>query len=388
MNHVDMMLLQMFAQIGTQTPEVGKGGAKQDSKFEDMLAQKSQEKAPQANPKKPEAKPERQPESSEASKEETAIPDEQRVLAAALAAQALTVAPAQDIAAPVVAAAPVVQAVAAEQEPQGEALPEGQVQNLVSQEAAPEAQNTALGKENVQASRSEAPVTQEKPVQAQEEAPVVEDHRATETRQTVRTEAEKPVARQTAEAEDGKTVEGDVTDRQSAAVEARPLFQKAEAPIKVGEPEVVDTTKGDMDAQLAGQVEKALAQGSERITLKLTPENLGTITLEMTRNAEGVLNVAIHTGSEKTLGLLSRHAESLGALLQSQTQAPVNVEVQHTQENQQSQYQQQGQQQQQEQQSGDSQGHQQQQQSRQRHEVQDFLQQLRLGLAPLGTEAS
>lgn len=161
----------------------------------------------------------------------------------------------------------------------------------------------------------------------------------------------------------------------------KPLFHAVDAtPVKVGDaPAVVDTRAADMDNQLAKEVDSALLRGEERIELKLSPEHLGTVTVEMTRHQDGSLHVVL-AGNEKAVSVLSEHASALGGLLQTNHQGAVNVEVQRQQENQQAQ--------QQNNQDGRNGQNPHQQERRQSRENQDFLQQLRLGLIPVEDEAS
>lgn len=161
---------------------------------------------------------------------------------------------------------------------------------------------------------------------------------------------------------------------------AQPLFRDVETvPVKVGETPVADTAQPDLDAQLAKQIGTTLEDGEQQVKLQLTPESLGTLTIDLTRTQDGALQVVLHTTTEKAANLLSQHAENLSALLQSSTQNTVQVEVQRQEQNQQ--FQQQSQQQ--NQQHGQSQQH-----SRRPQSGEDFLQQLRLGLVTLDEQVS
>ncbi|WP_312939023.1 flagellar hook-length control protein FliK [Oscillibacter sp.] len=160
----------------------------------------------------------------------------------------------------------------------------------------------------------------------------------------------------------------------------QPLFREMDAiPVKVGEP-VVDTIRTDVDEQLAAQVGKALKDGAQQVKLRLTPDRLGTLTIDLTRTQDGALQVVFHTTTEKAADLLSRHADSLSALLQSNNQSTVQVQVRQQEEAQQ--YQQQSQQQ------GRQQEHSRRQQDQRRQSGEDFLQQLRLGLVTLDGQVS
>ena len=163
-----------------------------------------------------------------------------------------------------------------------------------------------------------------------------------------------------------------------------PLFRDAErAPVKVGEPEKLDTQQPDMEAQLAQKIQQAVQQGAQRVEIRLTPENLGELTIQMTRNTDGSLQVVLHTATEKALSLLSQHAEQMTVLLQGGGQQ-VQLEVRQNDESQQAQ-----QQNQQNQQQADADGHNQNQQRQPKHQEQhrnsqDFMQQMRLGLIQEG----
>ena len=160
----------------------------------------------------------------------------------------------------------------------------------------------------------------------------------------------------------------------------QPLFRQVETvPVKVGETPAADTTSPDLDKQLAVRLGAALKDGAQQVKLRLTPDNLGTLTIDLTRTRDGALQVVFHTTTEKAADLLNRHAETLSALLQSNSQSTVQVEVRRQEEAQQ--FQQQNQQNQQH-----EQGRRQQEHRRQSGE--DFLQQLRLGLVTLDGQVS
>ena len=156
---------------------------------------------------------------------------------------------------------------------------------------------------------------------------------------------------------------------------SKPLFEDTEAmPQRVGDAPVVDTESGDLDSKLATKLNEALSKGSQRVEIRLTPENLGRVVIEMQRNPEGVLQVVLHTENSQAAKLLSEHSGALGLMLQNTQHTEVRVEVQQSQQNQHSQ--------QQPDQNGGQGREQQQQQRRQQADPERFLQQLRLGLLP------
>ena len=195
---------------------------------------------------------------------------------------------------------------------------------------------------------------------------------------------EKAVSRDAApQAEASGTQDENEEIKGEAMQPEQPLFRETQAtPVKVGERyEPVDTQKPDMDAKLADTIQQAAQAGAERVEIKLTPVNLGALTIEMTKDANGALQVVLHAANSRAAGLLSQHLDGLHAALQSYGAGQeVHVEVQRGQESQQQHFQQ-----------ADPDGHGQQQHRQQEERRQedhtggeDFLQKLRLGL--FGTE--
>ena len=66
------------------------------------------------------------------------------------------------------------------------------------------------------------------------------------------------------------------------------LFQGTEAaPVKVGDGAVLDTTSEQFDARLSRTIRSIADQGIQKIELKLTPEHLGNVVVELTRRRAG-----------------------------------------------------------------------------------------------------
>lgn len=154
------------------------------------------------------------------------------------------------------------------------------------------------------------------------------------------------------------------------------------APVKVGEAyDVEQADKADVARQIDTGLAQALEKGESMVRIQLTPENLGSVTVEITHSAEGLIRVALNAHSGETRSLLERHAGELQGLLSSRTQQEVEVNVQQNQESQQGQNQQnpydgRG---------GHGQGGQEERRQSRREQSghgQDFMQQLRLGLIP------
>ena len=183
-----------------------------------------------------------------------------------------------------------------------------------------------------------------------------------------------------ADTEQGDSFAAEVIDAQQAP---QPVFHDVKAvPVKVGEvdraPEAEET---NVVSQVDNGVAQAMAKGESMVRIQLNPENLGSVTVEITRSAEGIIRVALNAHSGETRSLLERHAGELQGLLGSRTQQNVEVSVQRQQESQQNHNH-----------SYDGHnGHAQDGEHRQRRQQeqagsQDFMQQLRLGLIPTDGE--
>lgn len=177
------------------------------------------------------------------------------------------------------------------------------------------------------------------------------------------------------------TVKTDVKEEFNLGAEVmtagQPLFHDVEAaPVKVGENFQLDTQDADMDANLADTIQFAAQQGLQQIEIKLSPENLGNLTIKLTQAADGTLQVVLHAANLKAANLLNQHLGDLNAALQGHGQSSeVRVEVPRNEDSQQAQ---------QQQHQADPNGHNQNQQQQQRRQEDehsgDFVQRLRLGL--------
>ena len=200
-----------------------------------------------------------------------------------------------------------------------------------------------------------------------------------ENPQTQQTAPEQPVQQE-------KQVEGDVEvhverdegeePTSEAPMAEQPVFHESQAvPVKVGERyEVVDTQKPDMDNQLADTIRTAVQTGQEHIEIRLNPQNLGSLVIEMTKDTAGVLQVVLHAATPKAEGLLNQHLNGLQNALQGYGHEEVRLEVQRNEPGEQQQFRQadpDGR--------GQHQQHQQ-QERREEHSGEEFMQKLRLGL--------
>lgn len=173
---------------------------------------------------------------------------------------------------------------------------------------------------------------------------------------------------------------GDETQVELIDVEQGPrqIFHDVKAaPIKVGEAPELEQPQ-NVAQQIDAGMAQALQKGESLVRIQLTPENLGEVTVEISRSAEGILKVALTASSADTRNLLERHAGDLQGMLNNRTEQSVEVSVQRQQESQQNQNQQHNY----DGHNGHAQDGQERRQRREHTSDQDFMQQLRLGLIP------
>jgi len=187
--------------------------------------------------------------------------------------------------------------------------------------------------------------------------------------------AENALAGQQGQAEEGS--------EEAAAAAQTPVFAHSEAvPVKVMEAEQpLEAQADDAAEQLAQKINQALAQGESRVTLNLSPANLGNLTVEISRMADGTLSVILSVITEKAAGLLEKHSGSLQSLLAGNMPGGmVRVEVENrTPDENAQQFLNPEQQEREGQQQPDSQR----QRRQDGQQATDFMQQLRLGLISL-----
>lgn len=252
------------------------------------------------------------------------------------------------------------------------------VETAVEPQTAPLAQGQAqeaVGTPVTQQSVSTEP--QQVPVQQAEAQPVQATAQSSESQSQSQLEGQSQSGKETNSAD--VTVEVS----EGAAQASQPVFSQVESiPVKVSDVPAGENSgeTPTVETQVFQGVEDAVKQGDSKVTLQLTPEHLGSVTVELTRGTDGALHVVLTAERMQTQNLLEKHMSGLQSLLANNTQEPVEIQVQRQQESQ----------------AYDSHnydgssgngknGYQQQEQNQQQRQQQgnDFLQQLRLGLIPL-----
>lgn len=165
------------------------------------------------------------------------------------------------------------------------------------------------------------------------------------------------------------------------AVEA-PLFKDVEAtPIKVAEAPERTGESAPVERQVAEKLTNLLDSGETRVEIQLEPLELGKLTISLTRNEDGVLNILLSAESVQTRDLLERHMGSLQEALFERGQQSVQITVDRNEESQRQDGQQRN-----DFQDGSNDRRNEQQRRDDRPSGEDFLQQLRLGLIPIEDE--
>lgn len=382
--NLDMFVQKLVTEVAQTVSTVpGTDSNQEGEDFESMLVQQSKDARAQRAKERPAEKPEpkkqaEKPKQSSTQEEET--PKDGSQLAAALVTsqpvvlfdvEAVHAGEAQEAVGPM-------EEVMAEMVPAADAGAEvlEEITAEPRQEAAPVVTAQAeLGVEVVDVPVEEAPV-EEIPVEQPEQdvQPEMPEH------QEVKVRASRGAEEQPVEASQDQPEE---VDMQEAWTGTRPVFRANDAmPEKVGENyETLAPEAEDAPQKLAATLTQALEQGQSRVSIQLSPANLGQMTVEITRNADGVLSVVMSTVNEKAAALLRQHSGALQSAMMESVQAPVTVEVQQPQQAEDS-----NQFLNPDGQNNQNQGRQQRQEQKHKGSNEDFLQQLRLGLIGLNQE--
>ena len=388
MNITENMLLQQMKQMAANMTLPQSGGKKDkagSSSFQDLMGQ-TQNTQGSKNTKETADKPKQeqkdqsvQDEAPVQKGEKEELRPEDVVAAILLFRPEVEELPAEEV----VAVAAPIEAIPEEAVEETAMATDGQLPTLdTTVETAVQTDTAPKGEEQPQEAITFQQAVDKAPVQTAEAKPVEAEVKPEEAPERVEAEAV-----EVRHSEAPQDVEGEVQEKApeeipDEAVAQEPVFQEVEtAPVKVGETyEPVDTQEPDMEAKLADTIRTAVQSGAEKVEIRLMPENLGRLTIEMTRDSSGALQVVLHASNSRAAGVLNEHLDGLRTALQNYGQQEVRVEVQRGEESQRQQAFQNADP------DGRGQRHQQQQRQEEQHQEhsEDFLQKLRLGL--FGTE--
>ena len=165
----------------------------------------------------------------------------------------------------------------------------------------------------------EETVQQEQPVEAQfqqaaeavEEAPVEEQPKVEAEAVT-----EEAGARETGRPEVTVQRSNEGERSQDEEVDAdigQPVFRDAKAaPVKVADVQrPVDAQEPQAPQQIANHVVDALEQGQNMVRIQLNPANLGSVTIELTRDAAGVISIVMTPETARAAEILTQNSSSL-----------------------------------------------------------------------------
>lgn len=202
------------------------------------------------------------------------------------------------------------------------------------------------------------------------DAQPVQNTEAPDTDRIVRPEA----AEQADEGDDGM----EQSEQNAQPAQDTALFANVNAPVikvaEVSHPIPLEAENGI--EQLGREIGLVVnSADANRVEVTLTPENLGKLTVEISRGTDGTLNVVVHTSNERAANLLEKGIDGLRQAMAAGAERGVQIQVRGSEESQQQFLNPDGQ--------NEQNRGQQQQQNRRRDEqrnAQDFMQQLRLGL--------
>lgn len=170
----------------------------------------------------------------------------------------------------------------------------------------------------------------------------------------------------------GKSEKGDKLEHLAMQQETQPTVKTDTEIVKIKVADPYTHLNQENVQNLADQITKNLIAGKEEFQVQMNPEHLGKITVKIAFLAEGV-KVTLSCESQKTMNLLAEKAGAINQIVEQNTHAPVQVEVQE------------GNQEQQRNAADQNAGQNRSQEERsekksEQTEADDFIQQLRLGI--------
>lgn len=108
---------------------------------------------------------------------------------------------------------------------------------------------------------------------------------------------------------------------------SRSLTRTEHMPVKMGEADTLDATEPDFAPRLAKAITEAEQEGARHVELKLAPEHLGKLSVELTQGKDGVLHIVFHAENEQAMKLLQEHSATLVSMLHGSHSGEIQVEV-------------------------------------------------------------
>lgn len=111
--------------------------------------------------------------------------------------------------------------------------------------------------------------------------------------------------------------------------QSQPVFRDVKAaPVKVGDVQrPVDLEEPQTPQQIAQNVLSALEQGQDVVRIQLNPASLGSVTIELSRDAAGQLTIVMNPETVRAANILTEHSSSLMATLANNGEFTVMIAV-------------------------------------------------------------
>lgn len=113
-----------------------------------------------------------------------------------------------------------------------------------------------------------------------------------------------------------------------------PVFQQVEdaVPVKVAEPVLnpenpLPIEDDQAPRQMAELFTRSVDNGDTIGVIRLTPENLGPVTMTISRDAQGALHMALEALNPRTAQLLEKHSANIERIAAESTRQDVHVEI-------------------------------------------------------------
>ncbi len=111
--------------------------------------------------------------------------------------------------------------------------------------------------------------------------------------------------------------EGEVLQLTTTDTVQNSVFEDAKfVPVKVGEGQMQTPTQAaTTDINIANTIINASANGTEQVTIKLTPDNLGNLVIDIMKSPTGAISIVLSTETEAAAKMLNEHSANIASLL-------------------------------------------------------------------------
>ncbi len=224
------------------------------------------------------------------------------------------------------------------------------------------------------AGETQTNATQQQSAQTQQSALQTQQQTAQSLQQTQNQNAQSEQGKNGNAANGGESAKDDALQLTANDASQQPVFTKTEfVPVKVGDGQMQQPAQTPTtDISIANTIINASNNGTDQVTIKLTPEHLGNLVIDIVRSPTGVISIVLTPETEAAAKMLSEHSTNIAGLLQNGTNE-VKVQVVPPQESE-------SMMQNPNKDAKDGTDNRQEQENQQKQSSQDFINKLRLGL--------